>query len=131
ESVKYAKLIEWTDELRRHFELTKQAIRLAPILQYPDFSRPFYVATDASVTGIGGVLYQPADNDDAITPTNIVSICSRKSTACQRNYHPYKKELSGLVYCLRQFHSYIWGRLDLVVYTDHKPLTYMFESKEL
>ena len=30
-----------------------------------------------------------------------------------------------------QFHPYIWGRLDLVIFTDHKPLTHMFESQEL
>ena len=37
----------------------------------------------------------------------------------------------GIVYCLRRFHAYIWGRTDLVLHTDHKPLTHMFSSAEL
>ena len=32
------------------------------------------------------------------------------------------------MYCLRKFHSYIWGHTNLVVHTDHKPLVYMFTS---
>lgn len=63
--------------------------------------------------------------------TNIVAICSKKWNQSQLNYPAYKKELFGIVYSLRQFHAYVWGRRDLVIYTDHKPLTHMLEQKEL
>ena len=97
----------------------------------PDFDKPFAVATDASNAGVGGVLYQPSpDGDGAITPDNIVMICSKILNPSQRNYSVYKKELFAIVYCLRKFHSYLYGRhFDL--YTDHKPLTYMFVSETL
>ena len=36
-----------------------------------------------------------------------------------------------MVYCLRKFHSYVWGRNDLVIVTDHKPLTYILYSLQL
>ena len=130
EAVKNDTVIEWTESLREHFELTKKAIATAPILQFADFRKPFHIATDASNTGVGGVLYQP-DESGEITPFNIVSICSKKLQASHLNYPAYKKELWGIVYCLRQFHTYVWGRTDLVIHTDHKPLTYMFESNEL
>jgi hypothetical protein len=131
EAVKNNKDIEWTPLLVHHFELTKQALARAPFLKFPDFSRPFHIATDASNTGVGGVLYQPDTDDGEITATNIVVICSKKLTESQRNYPAYKKELWGVVYCLRQFHPYIYGRGDLVLHTDHKPLTYMFLSEQL
>jgi hypothetical protein len=131
EAVKNNKEIEWTDELCEAFELTKQALATAPFLHFPDFSRPFHIATDASNTGVGGVLYQPDSDDGDITATNIVAICSKKLSKSQRNYPAYKKELFGIVYCLRQFHSFVWGRSDLVLHTDHKPLTYMFQSELL
>ena len=131
EAVKNEKTIEWTPELSAYFELSKEAVAVAPLLQFPDWTRPFHVATDASSTGIGGVLYQPSPGTDEITATNIVSICSKKLSSSQRNYSAYKVELWALVYCLRQFHSFIWGRLDVVVHTDHKPLTYILTSADL
>ena len=131
EAIKHHKVIEWTTELRDSFEVLKQALASAPFLRYPDFDRPLYVATDASNAGVGGVLYQPAGEGDDITPNNIIAICSKKLNDSQRRYSVYKKELYALVYALRQFHCYLWGRVDVVVFTDHKPLTHMFASREL
>jgi RNase H-like domain found in reverse transcriptase/Integrase core domain/Integrase zinc binding domain/Reverse transcriptase (RNA-dependent DNA polymerase)/Chromo (CHRromatin Organisation MOdifier) domain len=132
EAVKIDKEIIWTDALKESFELTKEAILRAPFLRFPDFDRPFYIASDASNSGIGGVLYQPHGGDDGnITSNNIVMICSKVLSKSQRNYPAYKKELCAIVYCLRQFHSFVWGRTDLVIYTDHKPLIYMFSQTEL
>ena len=123
--------IVWTEELVSHFELTKRAICAAPLLQFSNPAKPYCVATDASNTGVGGVLYQPDEVGGEMTATNIVAICSKKLSASQRNYSAYKKELWGIVYALRQFHSYIWGRTDTVLFTDHKPLTYMLSSPVL
>jgi len=131
EAVKHSKIIEWTPLLLEHFDATKRAIMKAPFLQYPDYNRPFHIATDASNTGIGGVLFQPTTPGEYITANNIVAICSKKLTDSQRRYAAYKKELWGIVYSLRQFHSYVWGRGDLVLITDHKPLTYIFSSTQL
>jgi len=131
EAVKNDKVITWTPELAHCFEMTKEALARAPILQFPNFSLPFHIATDASNTGVGGVLYQPTKPGEGITATNIVGICSKKLGQSELNYSAYKKELFGVVFCLRQFHSYIWGRKDLVIFTDHKPLIHMLTSKEL
>jgi hypothetical protein len=174
ESVKNNVTIDWTDELVECFNTTKIAIANAPFLAFPNPSKRFVIACDASNTGVGGVLYQPDEitgfnqknsglnqnfseknnfienqisgfnqkfsdlqseiiipSDvklDAITATNMVAICSKKLSKCQQNYSAYKKELFAIIYCLRQFHTYVWGRCDLVIYTDHKPLTYMLES---
>jgi hypothetical protein len=128
---KQQKVLEWTPRLMSHFDLVKQAICQAPVLAFPDFDKPFYIATDASNTGVGGVLYQPSETSDDITSFNIVGITSEKLDKTQLNYSAYKKELYGIVHCLRQFHSFVWGRRDLVIYTDHKPLTYMLSSSQL
>ena len=130
EAVKLLKDIVWTDALKECFHATKDALQRAPFLQYPDYSRPFHIATDASNTGVGGVLYQPRTPDEQVTSDNIVAICSKKLSVSQRNYSAYKKELWGIVYCLRQFRPYVWGRQDLVIVTDHKPLTYLLSTTD-
>ena len=130
EAIKLNKVIEWDDHLRECFYTLKAAVASAPILKFPDFTKPFCVTTDASKSGVGGVLFQPDDDDKTVTPHNIVSIVSKKLDQAQCNYSVYKKELFSVIYCLRQFNSYLWGQhFDL--FTDHKPLVYMFDTKDL
>ena len=131
ESAKKQKNIQWTESLKQSFELVKRAFSTAPFLKFADFSKRFVIACDASWIGVGAVLYQPDDDDDTITPYNIVAICSKKLTETQQRYPIYKKELWAIVYALRKFHSYIWGRPDTVIYTDHKPLIHIFNQNNL
>ncbi len=123
--------IVWTDKLREHWQLFKRAFATAPLLRFPDFNKRFVLATDASQTGIGGILYQPDDEQNTITSTNIVAITSKKLDATQRNYPVYKKELFAVIHSLRKFHSYIWGRRDVLVLTDHRPLIHILNQKNL
>ena len=124
-----SKVIEWTPLLIRHWELLKRAFSTAPILRFPDFSKRMVVGTDSSQTGVGGLCYQPDDEANTITPDNIIAICSQQLNATQRNYPIYKKELWAVIYCLRKFHSLIWGRRDVIVLTDHKPLIHIANQK--
>jgi len=48
----------WTDLCQDAFLELKQLLSQQPILQYPDFSRPFIVTTDASNVAIGAILSQ-------------------------------------------------------------------------
>jgi transposase InsO family protein len=129
EGVKREKTVTWTPLLDAHWTLLKRAFATAPLLKFPDFSKRFVIACDASQTGVGGVLYQPDDDDNTITAHNIVAICSKQLNATQQNYPVYKKELWGLIYCLRKFHSFIWGRRDVTVLTDHKPLIHVLNQR--
>ena len=66
EAVKKQKEITWTPLLTSHWELFKRAFGSAPILSFPDFNKRFVIACDAPQTGIGGVLYHPADKKKQI-----------------------------------------------------------------
>ena len=117
-----------TKEERRSFDKLRRSIILAPCLSFPDFSLPFYVATDASGLGIGAVLYQLPNGDES--KINFISFQARALHKSEKNYPAYKKELLGIVFALNRFHQYLWGR-KFTLYTDHRPLTYIHEQKEL
>lgn len=131
EAVKKEKEIPWDDKLKRHWQLWKRAFASAPIISFPDFNKRFVLATDASQTGIGGILYQPDDDSDTITKDNIIAITSKQLNGSQRNYPVYKKELWAVVYCLRKFHSFLWGRKNVTVLTDHKPLIHILQQRQM
>lgn len=131
EAVKNQDRVEVTPLLDYHFTLLKRAIAQAPVLRFPQPGLPFRLATDASRTGIGGVLYQPTKEGEGMTAHNIIEITSKASGKEERRFSAYKKELQAIVHCLRRFHPLLWGRPGLVIETDHRPLTYMFVSETL
>jgi hypothetical protein len=46
----------WNDKTEKAFVTLKNSLTSEPILQYPDFTRPFVLTTDASNDAIGAVL---------------------------------------------------------------------------
>lgn len=58
ELLKKNHIFQWTPIHLEAFQLLKQALTIAPILQLLDFSKQFIIETDASTKGIGAVLQQ-------------------------------------------------------------------------
>ena len=48
----------WREEQQEAFDTLKSALLSAPLLRHPDFSKRFYVQTDACGYGLGTVLTQ-------------------------------------------------------------------------
>ena len=48
----------WTECQQESFERLKLALMEAPVLCFPDWTKPFYIETDASDFGIGAILSQ-------------------------------------------------------------------------
>ena len=53
----------WCSECLESFDNLKKALISAPILAYPDYSKPFIFETDASLKGLGVVLCQKGDDN--------------------------------------------------------------------
>ena len=114
----------WTQECARAFESTKKLLAAAPVLAHYDPSLPMKMAGDASAYGIGAVISHVFP-DGQERP---IAFASRTLTATERNYSQIEKEALSVVYGIRKFHQYLYGRR-VVLVTDHKPLTTVLGPK--
>ena len=56
--------VPWTSYCDSAFQALKTCLCTSPVLQSPNFTKPFILQTDASDRGVGAVLSQPSmDND--------------------------------------------------------------------
>lgn len=115
----------WSPECDESFESLKIALCSAPVLAFPDYSRKFYISTDASFHSVGGYISNdPPPNDRPI------EFFSKTLSMCQQNYSTTHKELLAIVMAIEQFAHYIWGK-SFVVHTDHEALTYLFSQNKV
>ena len=115
--------IVWVDALERSFVILKKLLSSNPVLRLPDLSREFILQTDASEVGLGACLLQ--DFDGQKSP---VAYASKKLTKSELNYSVIEKECLALVWAIRKFHVYLYGK-DFILETDHQPLVYLRQSK--
>ena len=119
-------------EAREAFNRIKAACLQAPILYFPDFSKPFLLETDASGKGLGAVLSQ-RQSDGRYHP---IAYASRIMNETEQRYHSNKQEFLALKWAVtEQFHEYLspYGknRNKFVVRMDNNPLTYIFSTANL
>lgn len=114
----------WKEEQEQAFAQLRNALCTEPILQYPDFAKPFVVTTDASGYAIGGILSQGPIGKDAP-----MAYTSRLLNNAEKNYSTIEKELLAIVYCVNHFRPYLYGRKFSLV-TDHKPLVWLHSVKD-
>ena len=117
------KQVIWTDECQRALSAVKSAISAQPSLKLPNLNHPFCVQTDASGTGLGGVLLQR--DGDCWRPCAFVS---RKLTPCEQRYAVIERECLAIYWAVHRLARYLLGR-QFVLQTDHRPLQFLLEGR--
>ena len=93
---------EWTSECQLAFDRLRQGLVTAPVLAFPDFTRPFILDTDASDTGIGAVLSQSMEDGCE----HVISYASRVLTKPERHYCVTRRELLAVLLSSISDHTY-------------------------
>ena len=91
------------------------------MLAHFNTSLPVGMACDASEVGIGAVLFHRYPDGSERPISNV----SKTLTSTQRKYNQIQKEALAIVFALKKFHHFLYGR-KFVFVTDHKPLLALF-----
>ncbi|EEZ97618.1 Retrovirus-related Pol polyprotein from transposon gypsy-like Protein [Tribolium castaneum] len=116
--------IIWTSEAQEAFLKIKNALVSAPILNSPNFSRPFIVQCDASDIGLGALLLQEIDGIE-----KIVAYASKTLSKAEKNYSVTEREALAVIFAVEKFRPFIEGTR-FTIPTDHNSLTWLFRLKE-
>ena len=109
----------WGPDQQRAFETLRSALCSEPVLQYPKFNQPFNITTDASGYAIGAILSQ-----GEVAKDRPIAYASRLLQGAELNYSTIEEECFAIIYAVRHFRPYIYGRKFTLV-TNHRPLIWM------
>nr|XP_016436215.1 PREDICTED: uncharacterized protein LOC107762369 [Nicotiana tabacum] len=115
EVIKKDNIFTWGKEQDDAFNLLKEKLYYATLLQLPDVYKSFEIECDASGKGISVILMQDSKPIDYF---------SEKLSGATLNYSTYDKELYALVKALATCQHYLWPR-EFVIKTDHESLKYL------
>ena len=90
-----------------------------PVLQLPNLTKPFAIATDASKHASGGVLLKKDMNGE----WHPCSYLSQSFGPAEQNYDIYDQELLAIIQALKTWRHYLQGsKTEVQVFTNHKNL---------
>ena len=101
------------------FKVLKDFIVKAPVLKFYGVNKPVVLSVDASSFAVGACLFQDGKP---------VAYAGKSMSKSQINYAQIEKELLAIVFGFERFHSYLYGRDNIIVETDHKLLEVIFKK---
>ena len=99
----------------QRFLNNKKLLQDSPLLVHYDLKKSLRLACDVSSCGIGAVISHVMENGEE----KPIASASRTLTASEHNYSQVEKEALSIVFWVKKFHSYLYGRR-FTLLTDHR-----------
>lgn len=114
----------WNEACGEAFIKVKRILISSKILAHYTPELPLVLTTDASSVGVGAVISHlfPGGEERPI------AYASRVLNAAEKSYSQIEREALAIIYGVRKFHQYLYGR-KFILRTDHKPLVTIFGDK--
>ena len=117
---------KWTDEHERLFQKLKMSLTSETELTIPNTKHSFFITVDASLFGLGAVLFQLKDQNKM----EVISYNSRLLNQQEQKLSILDRELLGIVHALQIYEFLITGSPHpLHIFTNHTPLLHCFTKK--
>ena len=112
-------------QCQQTYDEAKRKLISAPVLVHYDPQLPVHMAGDASLHGIGAVIshIMPDGSERSI------AFASRTLSQCEKKYAQVKKECLFLLFGIKKFHQFLYGR-HVTLVTNHNPLTAILGPKK-
>ena len=122
-----SKKFEWTEQMEKNFKKLKKKFQAMPIRSFPrfDIEEPFQMTTDWSRDNVSAILSQVQDGQE-----RLIAVFGRKTTKGERNYAPWKGELSAMIYGIRKAEHILRYR-PFIANTDASALVHLRRLKAL
>lgn len=111
---------DWNKESQDAFEKSKKLISSKSVLEIYDHKKEIIVATDASPHGVAGCLAHVVNGIE-----KPVMFASSTLSPAEKNYSQLHREALAIVYAIRKFSKYLFGRSFTIV-TDSSVIKEIF-----
>ena len=123
-------------EQQQAFDALKACMATQPVLRQPDFTKQFFVTTDASAYGVGAILSQEGEFDPLHPKSSLklhpIVYYSATFTPTERNYDIHDRELLAIYKAIKHWRAYlIWTKSPFEVQTDHANLLFWKSPRKL
>jgi hypothetical protein len=108
-----------------------------PVLRQPDFTKPFFLLTDASAYGVRAILSQEGGSTSSTSGNkkpklHPVTYYSATFTETEHNYDIYERELLAIMKAIMHWRPYlIWTKEPFTILTDHANLLHWKSPRKL
>ena len=113
---------DWNEECQKAFRSLKQELISYRFLTYFNPKLPLIVSCDASPVGLGAVLAHKLPSGEE----KPIAYASQNLSNSERNYSQIDKESLAIIFAVKHFHFFLYGKDRFTIYTDHKPLISLF-----